>query len=115
MLLLVLATVQALLYGWVLGIDRGERAAHEGAHLRIPRFVQWILKYVCPVYLLAILGGDIWQRGRDYWNTLVGDRAAGLSFTFLIAVSAAVWIVIFFAGRRWRVELRLPVASGDRP
>jgi NSS family neurotransmitter:Na+ symporter len=113
MLLLVLATVQAILYGWVLGIDRGERAAHEGAHLRIPRFVQWTLKYVCPVYLLAILGGDIWQRGPDYWKTLVGDRAAGLSFAFLIAVSAAVSIVIFFAGRRWRAAGRLPVASGD--
>jgi NSS family neurotransmitter:Na+ symporter len=43
MLLLVLATTQSILYGWVLGIDRGEREAHYGAHLRIPRFVQYIL------------------------------------------------------------------------
>src|SRR5205807_1594079 len=32
MLLLVLATVQSLLYGWILGIDRGDREAHQGAH-----------------------------------------------------------------------------------
>jgi neurotransmitter:Na+ symporter, NSS family len=53
-LIFVVAMVQAFLYGWVLGIDRGEQEAHYGAHVRIPRFVQYVLKYVVPVYLVAI-------------------------------------------------------------
>jgi neurotransmitter:Na+ symporter, NSS family len=54
-LILVLALVQSLLYGWALGIDRGDEELHRGAHIRIPRFVQYMLKYIVPVYLGAIL------------------------------------------------------------
>ena len=50
----VLAMFQTFLYGWVLGIERGEQEAHRGSHLRIPRIVQYLLKYVAPLYLLVI-------------------------------------------------------------
>lgn len=50
-LIFVLAMIQAVLYGWVLGIERGEKEAHTGAHMRIPKFVQYMLKYVTPTYL----------------------------------------------------------------
>lgn len=53
-LIYVLAMFQAILYAWVFGIKRGEREAHLGAHIRIPRFVQYMLKFVVPVYLLVI-------------------------------------------------------------
>jgi hypothetical protein len=56
-LILVLALVQAVLYGWALGTRRGHQELHEGAHLRVPWFVQTMLKWVCPLYLLAMLGG----------------------------------------------------------
>jgi SNF family Na+-dependent transporter len=102
MLLLILATVQAILYGWVLGSERGEREAHQGAHLRIPRFVQYLLKYVSPLFLLAILGGNAWQSGRSYWQKLIDEPAAGISFAFLLTVSGVVFAVVFVAGRRWR-------------
>lgn len=60
-LIFVLAMVQAILYGWVLGIGRGEEEAHRGAHIRIPRFVQYMLKFVVPLYLLAIFIGFCFQ------------------------------------------------------
>ena len=53
-LIYILAMFQALLYGWVLGIERGAEAAHEGAHFRIPMLVQYMLKYVTPVFLVVI-------------------------------------------------------------
>jgi hypothetical protein len=53
-LIFVLAMVQALLYGWVFGIVKGDEELHRGAHIRIPRFVQFVLKYIVPVYLLGI-------------------------------------------------------------
>jgi neurotransmitter:Na+ symporter, NSS family len=61
-LIFLLALVQSVLYGWVFGIDRGEAEAHRGAHLRIPRFVQWNLKFVVPIYLLVIFLGFCWQK-----------------------------------------------------
>jgi len=55
-LIYVLAMIQAIMYGWIFGIRKGEIEAHHGAHIRIPRFVQWMLKFVVPVYLLTIFG-----------------------------------------------------------
>ena len=57
MLILVLALVQAVLYGWVFGTQRGHQELHEGAHMRVPWFVQIMLKWVVPLYLLAIFAG----------------------------------------------------------
>jgi neurotransmitter:Na+ symporter, NSS family len=106
MLLLVLATTQSILYGWVLGIERGEREAHAGAHLRIPSFVQYILKYVSPLFLLAILVGSIITDGRSYWNTLVTSRAASISFGFMVLIAVFFLVLIHIAGRRWAREGR---------
>ena len=53
-LILVLALLQSILYGWIFGIERGHKEAHIGAHMRIPWFMQLMLKYIVPVYLLVI-------------------------------------------------------------
>lgn len=112
MLLLVLATVQSILYGWVLGIERGEQAAHEGAHLRIPQFVQFILKYVSPLFLLAILIGNVVTDGGGYWGTLTTNRVAGLSFGFIMVLCGFFALLIHIAGRRWQAEGRFQASKG---
>ena len=117
MLIFVLAMIQSFLYAWVLGIDRGEKEAHEGAHLRIPRFVQYVLKYVTPLYLLTIFVGVMvteglgyWKTtpGPPYWKTLTTDKVAGLSFGLICLVFVFLLITVHIAGRRWRAQGRLP-------
>lgn len=107
MLLMVLALIQALLYGWVLGIDHGERAAHEGAHLRIPRFVQFVIKFVSPAFLLVVLGGVLVTDGPGYWKTLTSTPAAGLAFGLIVLLYVFFCLLIHIAGRRWEKEGRL--------
>lgn len=58
----LLALFQSILYGWIFGIQRGEEEAHRGANLRIPRFVQYMLKYVVPVYLGIIFILFAWEK-----------------------------------------------------
>jgi neurotransmitter:Na+ symporter, NSS family len=106
MLIFILAMIQSFLYGWVLGIDRGEREAHQGAHMRIPRFVQYILKYVTPLYLLVVFMGNIWTQGPGYWSTLTTNRVAMLSFGFMIVMLIFLLILTHIAGRRWQAEGR---------
>ena len=110
---MVLATIQAILYGWVLGIERGEWAAHEGAHLSIPHFVQFILKFVSPLFLVAILIGNVATDGPGYWKTLATSPAAGLSFGFILVVAAFFFALIHIAGRRWQMQGRLSDRGGD--
>ncbi|REK27616.1 MAG: sodium:calcium symporter [Planctomycetota bacterium] len=53
-LIFILAMLQAVIYGWIFGIKKGDIEAHQGAHIRIPRFVQFMLKYITPAYLLVV-------------------------------------------------------------
>lgn len=53
-LIFILATIQIIVFGWHWGTERGMREAHEGACIRIPSFFTVIMKWLCPVFLLAI-------------------------------------------------------------
>ncbi|MDA1050947.1 MAG: sodium-dependent transporter [Planctomycetota bacterium] len=113
-LIFVLAMFQALLYGWALGIKRGEEAAHQGAHIRIPRFVQYMLKYVVPVYLIAIFVAFCWQNLPDRMEQIANDSVAVASMLFILTVLAFLLLLIHIAGRRWKAEGRLD-EGGPRP
>jgi SNF family Na+-dependent transporter len=53
-LIFILATIQIILFGWVLGVDRGFEEAQRGSVMRIPTFFKFVMKYVSPLFLLAI-------------------------------------------------------------
>jgi neurotransmitter:Na+ symporter, NSS family len=76
--------------------------------MRIPRLVQYMLKYVVPVYLIVILGAfiynDVPERARVIWATPV---ALG-SIVFIIIILGFLLIMVRIAGRRWNREGRLP-------
>lgn len=112
-LIFILALVQAILYGWVLGIDRGEQEAHQGAHLRIPRFVQYLLKYVTPLYLLVIFALFCRYNLPAYADSIWNSPAALGSLIFIGVVLSFLMLLVHIAGQRWKQEGRL--AQLDNP
>lgn len=53
---LVLVTiVEAVLFGWVWGVDKGWAELHRGALMKVPGLFRIIIKYVTPVALIYIL------------------------------------------------------------
>ncbi|MRG93395.1 sodium-dependent transporter [Polyangium spumosum] len=95
----VLATVQAVLYGWVFGIERGHEELHRGAHIKVPFVVQIGLKYVVPVYLLVIFAAFCVKNlpGR------LEERQPGalVALGFVLAVTALLVKMVRLAERRW--------------
>jgi SNF family Na+-dependent transporter len=53
--LVLFATVEVILFGWIFGIERAWEETHHGADMRIPGIYKYIIKYVTPVFLLAVL------------------------------------------------------------
>jgi SNF family Na+-dependent transporter len=116
-MLFILALAQAILYGWAFGIERGEQEAHVGAHFRIPRFVQYMLKYVVPVYLIIIFGGFVYQDVLSHNDTAatlpatlatslengqIGPELAAALAENELTVSDAVTIEPADDGNRWQ-------------
>jgi SNF family Na+-dependent transporter len=53
--LVVFAAVEAILFGWVFGMERAWTEMHTGSDIRIPGVYRFIIKYVTPLFLIAIL------------------------------------------------------------
>jgi SNF family Na+-dependent transporter len=99
----LLASVQCFLFAWVLGVDQGVEELDCGALLRVPGWFPFVIKYISPVYLLAIFGiwayqnvGDYVESFRDPANGVV-RWSIGLIFLYL----ALFLFLIRRAVRRW--------------
>lgn len=106
MLIFILAMIQAILYGWVFGIERGEEELHQGAHIRVPTLIQWILKYVTPVYLLAIFIGTCYTQGSTYAKILTDGGVPLYSILFIATIFVFLLLLVHIAGKRWDREGR---------
>jgi NSS family neurotransmitter:Na+ symporter len=107
-LIVCLALFQAILYGWIFGLERGAREAHRGAQMRIPTIVQWVLKYVTPVYLGAVLTAFLVNDVPAYATRIAHSRTALLSVLLLVGLTVMLLYLIYRAGQRWRAEGRDP-------
>lgn len=54
--LVVFATIEVILFSWVFGMERAWDEIHRGADLQLPRIYKFIIKYITPLFLFAILG-----------------------------------------------------------
>jgi len=108
-LIFILATVQIIVFGWVLGAEKGLDLAHEGASIRIPSFFGPIFRYVCPIFLIVIfilwLAIDVFALGpgdpSSYIQDLFGKEpnlTAWLSLGLIILVGA-VFALLVATGR----------------
>ena len=59
--LVLFATMEVILFGWIFGINRAWEEVHHGADMRIPGIYRHIIKYVTPVFLLVVLGAWFFQ------------------------------------------------------
>ena len=59
--LVVLATIEAIIFGWVFGIDRAWKEIHHGADIQLPWVFRIVIKYITPSFLLFLLGAWTYQ------------------------------------------------------
>jgi hypothetical protein len=118
-LIYLLATIQILMFGWVIGIKKGWEEAHKGAEMRIPNFFKFIIKYVSPALLLTILVAfvlnnilginfETWEMNpTGYVADLIGTEETPSSPVALMSVGLIATVIVFLlilistAGKRW--------------
>jgi SNF family Na+-dependent transporter len=115
----VCGTILIIVFGWVIGIERGFAEAHEGAEMRIPAFYKPVMKYITPCYLLTVfvlflcanvfgwnfrLGAAAEFRPTGYVTDLVGPNpsaAARITVGFIVINLIFVGMLVAQAGKRW--------------
>jgi len=61
--LVVFATIEVILFAWVFGMEKAWEEIHHGADMRVPVIYKFIIKYITPLFLFAILGFWLYQEG----------------------------------------------------
>jgi SNF family Na+-dependent transporter len=61
--LVLFATIETILFGWIFGIEKAWEEIHHGAEMRVPKIYKFIIKYITPLFLLFILGFWFYQEG----------------------------------------------------
>lgn len=80
-MLVVFALAEAILFGWVFGLDRGWREINSGGEIRVPAVFRFIIQYVTPVFLIVILAASIFMPSPG-WGSYLADVFAGKSPAF---------------------------------
>ncbi|CAA6697560.1 MULTISPECIES: sodium-dependent transporter [unclassified Lentimonas] len=97
-LIFVLSTVQIIIFGWILGIEKGFELAHQGSAIRIPSAFKFIMKYVSPLFLIVIFAmwiatnvfGLNFQTGETEYSAYVRD--------LFIEPNTVAWLTICLIG-----------------
>ncbi|WPJ97353.1 sodium-dependent transporter [Coraliomargarita algicola] len=106
-LIFILATMQIIIFGWMLGAEKGLELSHQGAAIRIPRFFTFVMKYVSPSLLLIIFAlwmatnifGVNLSTGEAHYSSYVVDlfiepnTVARLSVGLILLVAALFTII----------------------
>ena len=107
-MLYILATIQIIIFGWVIGIEDGFRQAHEGASMKIPNIYRILMKYITPSFLLIIiaffvmenmLGWTPWggeSQVSSYVTDLIGgeDKAPNAVARMSVGVIAIIFVFL---------------------
>ena len=105
-LIYVLATLQVILFAWVLGVEKGTEFAEEGSEIRLPKLFPFVIKYISPTYLIIVFLA--WCVHPDNLparlKTLANERVPLLSIALIAAVSIGLLLLIRVALNRWNVE-----------
>jgi SNF family Na+-dependent transporter len=103
-LIFILAMVQIICFSWVWGVRKGLEEAHQGAHIRIPRYFGFILKYVTPTYLIVVFVAFC-ASNLGSWVRAVADEPLRQGAMALIAAVGILLVVCTAIGsRRWRAQ-----------
>ncbi|MBM3862299.1 MAG: sodium:calcium symporter, partial [Verrucomicrobia bacterium] len=97
----ILATIQVILFGWAIGVERGHKEIQRGAEIRIPKFIMYIIKYVSPVYLLAVFVLWLFQTAGSYARKIASDPVVAGSVGFMFLILIFFLLLIAQSVRRW--------------
>jgi SNF family Na+-dependent transporter len=101
--LVIFATIETILFGWVFGMDKAWAELHVGSDITIPRIFWFIIKYITPVYLLVILVSWFWS---DLPDILRMKKVKEENVPYILATRAMLMgflvILVYLVWRAWK-------------
>jgi neurotransmitter:Na+ symporter, NSS family len=99
----VLATVEVILFAWVLGLDKGLKELAIGAEIRLPRFLPILLKYITPSFLIVVFGAWLWDQivNGTYFKAIADNTLVQVTVAFIALNALFFALLVAEAVHRW--------------
>jgi len=108
--LVLFATIEVVLFGWVFKINKAWEEVHHGADMRIPTVYKYIIKYVTPAFLLVVLGAWFFQE----WLPIIRmDNVTAADRPFILGTRAGLWIIFLVLAVMVKVAWKRKRTRGD--
>ena len=101
-LILILAMVEIICFGWVLGIDKGWDEIHQGAQIKIPRVFRFIMKWVAPTYLIVVLAAFCVTNLPASIAQIAEQPLAQMALALMLGVILVLMFCVRIGEKRWR-------------
>ncbi len=92
-LVVLSAAIEAVLFAWVFGMEKGWAEMHLGADLRIPGIYYYVMKFVTPIFALTLLA---WWFYDSFWKVLTMQDAPPENVPYLWIARAIIAGIAFF-------------------
>lgn len=102
--LVIVALIEVVIFAWIFGMDKGWEEINKGAEIKIPKIFYFIIKYITPVYLLAILVSWTIQDAIPIFlmKNIPAEEIPyrWLSRGFMVFIAIALLLMIHYAWKR---------------
>lgn len=112
-LIFILATIEIIIFSWIVGIKQGLAWAHEGALIRIPRWASFTMVWISPFALLLIF--VLWMLQNVFGISFQGGEThpTGYFRDLFIEPNPVAWMSIAVIGLVWAFGI-VVIASSKR-
>ncbi|MDP2180684.1 hypothetical protein [Methylicorpusculum sp.] len=97
----LLATIEVIIFAWILGVDKGMDEANRGSDLLIPKAFRFVFKYITPAFLLVILGSWLVQSLPAKIEAVRSQPEALLIVLYLVISLIFLVLMVSLAGENW--------------
>lgn len=98
----LLATIEVIIFAWVIGVDAGIEEANRGGDMRIPKFFRFIFKYITPAFLLIIFGTWLIQSLPAKIAEIAAQPEVLLTMMYLAIGLIFLLLLVALASENWR-------------
>ncbi len=91
--LVIFATVETILFAWVFGIDKAWDEIHKGSDLKIPKIYKFIIKYITPFFLFAII---VFWLSQKSWPVITMAEVSEENKPYIL-LTRAVLVTLFIS------------------
>lgn len=75
--LVAFALFESLAFAWIFGMDKGWEEITRGADIKVPHFYRFVIKYITPIFLIAVFLGSFISPLGGKWKSAFNQLLAG--------------------------------------